>query len=289
MSSEQFSTTTAESTAPVPLSTVFCADDADIVIRAAGIRNFRAHKLILSLVSPVFKDMFTLPQPPTDTSGPLPHVDVDESAETWENILRVIYPMPNPVIDDLGDLESLLLAAKKYEMQPIIDIHKQRLENRVFIQEDPLRLYSIACACGLDDQAKYVARNTEFLTVIRSSPDNDLKGLTVASYRRLITFLVERDNELHPILERGWGSFNTCCDCLKKREVPLYKNTKKELWTPYTQLEEVYFRALEDRSCYYQKACLASRCGIMPHQIKEFLGEMFMERKRVCDKFMWKE
>ena len=290
MPSEQFSTTTTEPTTSIPLSTVFCADNADIVIRATGNRDFRAHKLILSLVSPIFKDMFTLPQPSTDTSGPLPHVDVYESAETWENILRVIYPMPNPVIDDLGDLESLLLAAKKYEMQPIIDIHKQRLENQAFIQEDPLRLYAIACACGLDDQAKYVARNTEFLAVVRSSPDNDLKGLSVASYRRLIAFLVERDNELHPILERGWGSFNTCCNCLEEREVPLYEKTKKKLWTPYAQLEEVYFRALEDRSYYYKKACPDNiNCGIMASKIRGFLEEMFAERKRVCDKFMWKE
>ena len=116
--------------APVPLSATFCADDADVVIRAAGTRDFRVHTPILSLVSPVFRDMFALPQPPTDTLGTLPHVDVIESAETWETILRTIYPVPNPVIATLHELESLFLAAMKYEILPIIDIHKKGLEDR---------------------------------------------------------------------------------------------------------------------------------------------------------------
>ena len=46
----------------------------------------------------------------------LPRVDVDESAGTWERILQTIYPTPNPNIDNVDDLESLLLAAKKYKM-----------------------------------------------------------------------------------------------------------------------------------------------------------------------------
>ena len=232
--------------------------------------------------------MFTLPQPPTDTSNTLPHVDVDESAETWENILQTIYPVSNPVIDNLDDLGSLLLAANKYEMQLVIDIHKKSLENRVFIREDPLRLYAIACACGFDDQAKYVARNAEFLKVIRCPQGDNLKGLTVASYRRLITFLVERDNELHPILEREWASFNSYCGCVKG-ETPLYKNTEEKLRTPYIQMEEVYLEALEDRSKYYEAACPQTKCAIMAPEIKEFLQRMFRERGRVCDKFMWEE
>jgi len=65
--------------------------------------------------------MLTLPQPPTDTPGVLPHVDVEDSPETWENILQTIYPMPCPTISNLHDLESLLLAARKYEMEFVID------------------------------------------------------------------------------------------------------------------------------------------------------------------------
>ena len=48
--------------------------------------------------------------------------------------------MSNPVIDSLGDLESLPPAAKRYEMAPIADLHKRSIENPVFILGDPPRL-----------------------------------------------------------------------------------------------------------------------------------------------------
>ena len=125
--------------------------------------------------------------------------------------------MPNPVVHDLHDLESLLLTTTKYEMQYVIDAYKMNLEYPVCIQRDPLRLYTIACGCGLDNQAKYVARNAELPAVIEYPSDDDLNGLTAASYSRLISFLIKRDNELHPILEQSWTSFISYCDCLEKR------------------------------------------------------------------------
>jgi hypothetical protein len=286
MIAEKFTTPGAKPAA-VPQSTVFCADDADVVIRVADTLDFRVHKLMLSLVSPFFKTMFTVPQPPTDTPDTLPHIDVHESVKAWENILRTIYPMPNPVIDDLHDLESLLLAATKYEMQSVIDAYKMKFEDPGFIQQDPMHLYAIACKCGFDDQAKYVARNAESLTVIRRSPDDDLNGLTVSSYRRLVSFLVERDNELNLILEKGWTSFDSYCTCVKPWE-DVYGKTKETLKKPYIRTEEVYHMALEARAgntC--TAACSYSRCTLNAKSIREFIDRMFEERKKVCDKFMW--
>jgi len=267
----------------IPLSAIFCADDADVVIRALGTCDFRVHKIVLSLVSPIFKDMFTIPQPPTNTPSALPHVDVHEPAETWEHILRAIYHMPNPVIDDLNDLESLLLAAKKYEMQFILDSQEKNFRDIRFIQRDPLHLYAIACACGLEDQAKYVARNAESPEVIRRPQGDDLKGLTLASHRRLITFLFERDTELHPILEEGWKLFYLSCHCHKERGAS-YGKVKEKLKMPYIPMEEVYFGALEERPL---STCGWPRCMAAVSNVKEFLERMFEERNRVCDKFMW--
>ena len=287
MSSEELNTTTTDPNAPVPLSTLFCADDADVVIRTAGTRDFRAHKSFLSFVSPVFKGMFTIPQPPTDNPGTPPHIDVDESEKTWENILRTIYPMPNPVIDDLGSLESLLLAAKKYEMQPIIDIYKTSLENQAFARDEPLRLYAIACACGLDDQAKYAARNADLLTVIKHSQGGDLKGTTTASYHRLITFLVEKDNELHSIFEGGWMSFGSSCTCLSGRQW-VYEEARKGLRRPYSSMEEVYSKTLEKMSSCSRDHC--SRrwdCPFADTCTKDFLQGLFRERERVCNNLIW--
>ena len=269
---------------PVPLSTVFCADDADVVIRAAGTRDFRVHKPILSLVSAIFKTMFSLPQPPTETLGAIPQIDVEESAETWENIFQTIYPMPNPVIDDLGDLESLLLAAKKYEMQFVIDSHVKRLENIGFIQQDPLHLYAIACACGFEDQARYVARNAELLTVMAHSDAGDLRGLTVGPYHNFVSFLAQRDSDWAQILVDTKIPQGICCNCDEKLTWDLYNRIKMDLKGPYLRTEEVYLRALEDRS--RQLGCTAKSCSVTDSKIKAFIEKAAKERERLCDKFV---
>jgi hypothetical protein len=275
---------------PIALvSTVFCADDADVVIRAAGALDFRAHKVMLSLVSSFFKTMFTVPQPPSDTPDTLPHVDVNESAETWENILRTIYPMPNPVIADLHDLESLLLAATKYEMQFVIDANKINFEDRGFIQRDPLHLYAIACACGFDDQAKYVARHAERLKVTRRPSVGDLKGLTMQSYHLLVSFLAERDNEWYQTIGRATIPFNPDCRCNNKaHKEALYIKVKDNLKIPHLQKEEIYLRALEDPIRVPQPACAGVKeCVLGAVEIKAFIERVTEEMETVSNKLMW--
>jgi len=283
--SKESSTAVAKSAAP-PLSTVFCADDADVVIRAAGTLDFRAHKCILSLVSPIIRDMFTPPRPPTKTPGILPHVDVGESAETWEIILRTIYPMPTPVVDSLNDLESLLLAARKYEMQFVIDAHKTSFRNREFILRDPLHLYAIACACGFEDQAEYVARNAELLTITKRSGAGDLKGLTVGSYHNLVSFLAERDAKWHQALGNTRFAQDPCC-CDMQRD--LYRAIKENLGRPYLQTEEVYLKALEDRSrCDQQAHHKTHNCSAVDSDIKAFVQRMVNVRETLYDNLMGK-
>ena len=275
----------------VPLSTTFCADDADMVIRAAGKLDFRVHKCILSLVSPLFEEVLTgSPQSPTDAPGILPHLDVQDSPKTWENILRTIYPMSNPTIDDLDDLESVLLVAREYQIQSIIDIHQKGLENWAFIQRDPLRLYAIACMLGFEDQAKYVARNAELLAITRRSDVSDLEGLTVDSYHNLVSFLAERDNEWDQTLGEARISLDPNCDCNTQWKESLYNKVKKNLKRPYLRTEEIYLKALEDRWRYPQPACTSViKCSFPSLEIKTFIERMMKEREKVCDKLVYEK
>lgn len=276
----------SESATPIPLSANFCADDADVVIRAAGALEFRAHKLILSLSSPIFKDMFTLPQQPSDTPGILPHVDVQDPPKAWENILQTIYPtLPNPTIDNLDDLESLLFAAQAYEMQFVIETHKKVLEHREFIKQDPLRLYAIACACGFEDQATHIANKAELVAVTRRPDSGDLKGLTFGAYRRLVSFLVDRDIEWRQTLDRA--KIPECDDEFPCGATPgelqiLYGEIKKDVRGAYLQTEEVYLKALEARS-RHTSGCISEDCPSSIISIKAFILERINEREKVCD------
>jgi len=286
MTSKESSTAMAKPAAP-PLSTVFSADDADVVIRAAGTLDFRVHKCILSLVSSIIRDMFNVSQPPTNTPGILPHIDVDESAETWEIILRTIYPMPTPAIGNLDDLESLLLAASKYEMQFVIDAHKTSFQNRGFILQDPLYLYAIACACGLEDQAGYVASNAELTTITKRSGAGDLKGLTVGSYHNLVSFLADRDTEWHQALRNSQFTQEPYC-CSMQRD--LYRGIKDNLERPYLQTEEIYLKALEDRSrCNQQAHHEMHNCSAVDSEIKAFTQRMVNWREDLCNNLMRKK
>ena len=67
----------------------------------------------------------------------------------------------------------------------------------------------------------------------------------------------------------------------------MYEKTKKELRKPWIQMEEVYLVALKDRAGYFSEACPNSQCVLEAEEIKKFIGEMFKERERVCEKFMW--
>ena len=281
--------TTIRTKPPTPAvpSTLFCADDADVVLRAAGSREFRVHKPVLSLVSPVFKDMFTLPQP-TDALGTLPHVDVEESVETWENILQTIYPIPNPIIDNLHDLERLLLAAKKYEMQFVIDFHIKTFKSRGLIQRDPLHLYAIACTCGFDNQAKHVARRAERLVVTRRTNPANLKGLTVESYHQLVSFLTDRDNEWYQVLGKTPTPYNASCRCDRAHKDRLYNNIKEHFKVADFQIEEIYLKALEDPIRTPDQLCAETgRCSLAASEIKAFINSRAKEAEAVRDKLMW--
>ena len=227
--------------------------------------------------------MFAIPQPPTHTLD-IPRIDVVESAETWENLLRTIYPTPNPVISDLEDLGSLLVAAKKYEMEFVINSHIKSLENPRFIRQNPLHLYAIACACGLEGQAKYVARNAELMAVMKSADIGDLRGLTIGSYHNLVSFLTQRDNEWRQILSQVETPDSPRCRCYKQNVEALYKKIKENLKEIHFSVEGVYRKALQDRSWSGQAGCTDLGCVVADSGIKAFVERMAKERESLCNR-----
>ena len=81
---------------------------ADVILRASGGKEFHAHKIILSLASPVFRNIFSVPQPPHTEPSKLPIVDVDDPPEALGMFLQFIYPTRNPPINDVETLASIL-------------------------------------------------------------------------------------------------------------------------------------------------------------------------------------
>jgi len=100
----------------------FNAQDADAIFRAPlqlgsdQFKDFHIHKTILSVVSTLFHDMFSLPQPPQPATGcaTLPIVPVMKPAEVFEVFLRLIYPIEPPTITSLQLVDNLFQLAEKY-------------------------------------------------------------------------------------------------------------------------------------------------------------------------------
>ncbi len=97
----------------------FDDDDADIILRSSDQIEFLVYKAILSKASPVFKTMFSLPQPATDIAqDSRPIVDLAENSGVLATVLSAIYPHPLVMADSLSldDLIAILETARKYDM-----------------------------------------------------------------------------------------------------------------------------------------------------------------------------
>ena len=96
-------------------------DDTDIILRSADGQQFRTHKNVLSRASPVFRDMFAFPQPPSPEPSSIPVVDVSETGKVLDVFLQCLYPMPKTTVEGFELLEGVFTAGEKYEATVVLN------------------------------------------------------------------------------------------------------------------------------------------------------------------------
>jgi len=177
----------------------FTADDADIILRASRCnvpREFRVHKTILSITSPVFKDMFDVPQPVSSETpaGPtVPVIDVDDTPEDLENFLRMIYPFGFPAMPTLDAISHALIIFDKYQVQGgSLQPLRSLLVSPKFLNDDPIRVYSLACGWGFKEEADLAASYTSSLDVLTCARAEDIQRMSGMEYHRILTLGMER-------------------------------------------------------------------------------------------------
>ncbi|KAL4245408.1 hypothetical protein ABKN59_009507 [Abortiporus biennis] len=138
---------------PIMASEPFDATDADIILRTSDNVDFHVYKVILSVASPYFKTMFSLPQGGSRAQQDQPVIDVEEDSKTIDDLLRLCYPVDDPVnlTDDFARVAKVVAAAVKYDLKEATTLMKTALSN--FIPSVPLRVYAITCRLSpnLDD------------------------------------------------------------------------------------------------------------------------------------------
>ena len=136
----------------------------DVVFTTADGVEFRLFKNVLSIASPFFADMFSLAQPEgqaevqlTEPGKPsnITPIPITESSCTFDSLLRFCYPVTDPVITSLPELELILDAARKYQMEEAINLAKRML--RQFVDGQPLRTFTLACRFGAEEESRLAA------------------------------------------------------------------------------------------------------------------------------------
>ncbi len=176
----------------------------DVRLRSSDNVDFYIHRLMLSFASPVFRDMFTLTQPPSITSTRLPPVvDVSETVEVLDNLLRLCYPIPDPLLSSLGVIDGVIGAASKYDMDHAFRVSEKALVT--FIEKDPLHVFAVGCRGGLENSARDAAvqfKKTRTSWNSPTAPDTtwdkaltanvfveELGQMPAGAYYRLLSFL----------------------------------------------------------------------------------------------------
>jgi len=180
--------------------------DADVILRASGGKEFHAHKIVLSLASPVFRDMFSVPQPQPTESSKLAVVDVHDPPEALETFLQIVYPTPDPPINDTETLASVLRLADKYNAGAILDICKEYLLSTC-PDSPPIYIYAILCICGREKEAEAAARRVPLASLASLGSHPLLRLMTVEHHRRLTRFVVTRGERMREILSDRRAEF----------------------------------------------------------------------------------
>lgn len=248
--------------------------DGDIILRSTTDRvDFHTFKFILSLMSPVFKDKFKLPQDGLKSgASSVPIIPVAESSATLESLLLFYYPAATPkAFGTFYDAVDVMKAAKKYDMQVVL----RRTVDLViaqFLPDRVLELYALFCQLGWQDYAQIAATQAlEIKDLGRPSHMfNGMRNITAFDYHRLLAYHQEcgvAAQEVGGSLLSGGHHRNLMCAgplCFRTKAGPipwlkayLDESGKELLIRPCesTLLESASYihatiKAIEDAKCY---------------------------------------
>jgi len=183
--------------------------DGDVILRATHgteSRDFRIHKVFLSYSSPVFRDMFSIPQPSLAPSNGVDVVDVTDPPRALELVLRFVYPSVDPpAIENLATLSEALVVADKYD----IKVARSRLRPsfKEFATTEPLKAYAIACRLGLEDEMKTASSHTTSIHLpgLTELPD-EFRLIPATEYHRLILLHSRYRKEVEAIADLAMRS-----------------------------------------------------------------------------------
>ncbi|KAG8994324.1 hypothetical protein FRB90_000453 [Tulasnella sp. 427] len=139
----------------------------DCIIQTADGTQFVVYRVILSLASSVWNDMFSLPQSSDTFSGEHPVITVDEDPETMETLLTMLYPMEPPQVTSYDLAIKLVQACDKYFINTtrLTAFLHNILRSTDALKNNPLGVYALAWRLKMVEEVKIASRYTHHLNL----------------------------------------------------------------------------------------------------------------------------
>ncbi|KAF8892200.1 hypothetical protein BD779DRAFT_1642922 [Infundibulicybe gibba] len=166
-------------------------DDADIILHSSDNVEFHTHRILLSLASPLFKDMFTLPQNPTmetDMEATQHIIPMSENSCVLRHFLTWCDPRTEFVCDKWADIPGVLKLADKYDVVSLRDTVKRMIMSSYWIRANPLGVYAIATEYQFDDLACRAARSSLKLFLGESLSVPEMGSISAIDFHDLLRY-----------------------------------------------------------------------------------------------------
>lgn len=151
---------------------------------------FRLRKDILIEASPVFAELVSqaLSEPlaaPDKNEDGKPIIDVPESSDILDPLLRLCYPTADPIFADIKDVRLVLGAALKYQMEEATSVMKRKLLS--YLGDQPLRVWAAACLLHLEEESREAATTLLSQEIPAGTPP-EFDEVSTGDYFRLNQF-----------------------------------------------------------------------------------------------------
>lgn len=172
-------------------------DRGDIILRSADNVDFHFHKLLLSLASSFFSNMFSLPQPgPLDdaadlTRHGLPIIPVTETSVILRKLLSFcspVYDTDVPALENLDIVMSVLDAADKYDMKRVGIFIVKMITAPRFLEKEPMRVFAIGCRYRSEAETLMAARYMLRFAVWEPAYVSELDFISGSDFQRLVKY-----------------------------------------------------------------------------------------------------
>ncbi|KZS91914.1 hypothetical protein SISNIDRAFT_486857 [Sistotremastrum niveocremeum HHB9708] len=260
------SSTTDETSSLAQASEFFAFPNSDLTIVTADKIKFSVHKLIMSMVSEVFKDMVSLdevnpshPHSENSTAPPSAVVDVTESSSTMNIILRMIYHAPREGTPSFEEISAMLETIDKYQMSGLWDVAQDIILTHPLLKQNSLRVYAISKKYSLkrvSDAILPFIVSLDFRTLSLSEIPRELDNIPFSEYLKLSFYAKQRASLILKKIETVSmpGTIPICtCRRDKTRVLPTYISTlTRDLrcvsWAKFVELAKLELEKTPDSS-----------------------------------------